>query len=157
MKIKNNVYEGLTPKQRMIATINAQVRKDNNEFKKLIDTCPKETCLIPDPAYLHTMQLLLSLSVAVECDIRGDMIGILLAIISKQEDSMGSFVQSISNIQAAWEEVLNSYGIDPKEISKISAPKHPVFNEIQNLLPEPDILAVYLYKETLHNSLSKFN
>jgi len=130
MKIKNSVYEGLTPKQRMIATINAQVREDNNELQKLIDTCPKETCLIPDPAYSHTMQFLISLSAAVECDIRGDIIGILLAVISKQDDAISSFAQNISNIQTAWDEVLNSYGIDSKEISKISAPKHPVWNEM---------------------------
>lgn len=104
---------------------------------------------------LTTMQFLISLSAAVECDIRGDMISILLAIISKQDDAISGFAQSISNIQAAWDEVLNSYGIDPKEISKISAPKHPVFNEIQDLLPEPDSEVVNQYQKSLGKCLNK--
>jgi len=54
--IKPMVYEALTPKQRVIATLEAEARDDQAEVRRLVETCPKVTYRANDERYSGTMR-----------------------------------------------------------------------------------------------------
>lgn len=66
--ISPTVYESLTPRQRIIATIEAEARDDQDEVQRLVKTCPKKTYRMNDADYAEEVQLLLADSMAMECD-----------------------------------------------------------------------------------------
>lgn len=138
MNIKPSVYESLTPRQRVIATIEAEARGDENEVTRLRDTCPKYTYRQHDAEYTQGMIRVIACSLAVESDIRGNIIGALIAAIADHDDAMQKFLQNIANIRAAWHSVLEEIGIDPDIMKKFAPPQHFSNEFIDRLLPEPD-------------------
>lgn len=138
MNIKPSVYESLTPRQRVIATIEAEARGDDDEVLRLRDTCPKYTYRQTDVEYTHAMVRLIALSLAVESDIREQIIGVLLSAIMGRDDTLNKFLQNIANIRAAWHTVLKEMMLDPAAMKKFSPPQHCSADILHNLLPEPD-------------------
>lgn len=53
MNIKPQIYESLTPRQRVIASIEALARGDEEEKRRLVKSCPKKSYLQTDTAYSH--------------------------------------------------------------------------------------------------------
>lgn len=155
MKIKTHVYEGLKPMERVIATIEANARGDAPEFERLINTCPKENYFHADPVYTDNLRILITLSSAVECDLRGNLIGVLLAMISKKDDAILKFSENISSILSAWHETLNSYGVRSLSMDKFGVQTHATLKEIREFLPDPNKELLAYYKEVLENCLAK--
>ena len=155
MNIKPAVYESLTPRQRVIATIEAEARGDDDEVNRLVKTCPKKTYSQADAAYTDTMIKLWALSAAIECDIRGNIIGFLVSVLMERESTVDIFLQRIANTQAAWDEMLNGIGIDPDSMSKAGIPPHPIFEIIAEHIPSADVESANLYVETLLSCLPR--
>ncbi len=132
MNIKSSVYESLTPRQRVIATIEAEARGDDDEVHRLVDTCPKFTFRQNDTEYSYTMVRLIALKLAIESDIRGYVIGALLSIIVEHNDALQVFLQDIANTNAAWNETMEVLGIDPASMKKFA--------------PEPDAAVLTIRK-----------
>ncbi len=137
--IKPIVYESLTPRQRVIATIEAEARGDEVEAKRLVATCPRKTYTQADAAYTDMMIHLVAMSVAIESDIRGYLIGTLLAVIMEHDDTLQVFLQKIANVRAAWRETLEVQGIDPDVMRKFTAPlEHEGIKFFEDMLPEAE-------------------
>ena len=81
-KITTSVYENLTPKQRVVASIEAESRGDAAVRKRLIQTCPKVTYRQTDAKFSETMDLLLIAAVAIECELRGHALSFLFAMLT---------------------------------------------------------------------------
>jgi hypothetical protein len=154
MNIKPRVYESLTPRQRVIATIEAEARDDDDEVRRLRNTCPKFTYRQTDAEYSQTMIRIVAFSLAVESDIRGNIIGALLAVMMDHDDALEKFLQNIANIRAAWDSVLEEMGIDPETMKKFAPPPHFANDFIYDLLPEPDERAVVEIAEGMREFLS---
>lgn len=149
MNIKPSVYESLTPRQRVIATIEAEARGDEDEVLRLRDTCPKHTYRQTDVEYTHAMVRLIALSLAVESDIREQIIGVLLSAIMDRDDTLNKFLQNIANIRAAWIETIETLGIAPDSMKKFGPPQHIGVLLINDLLPEPDAGAIIGIKNSM--------
>lgn len=141
--IKPIIYENLTPRQRVIATIEAEARGDSGEVKRLVATCPRKTYTQPDAAYTDMMQHLIAMSIAIEADIRGCVIGALVAVITEHDNAFEVFLQKIANVRAAWHETLEAQGIAPDIMRKFAAPlEHVEIKFMEDMIPEAEPKAV---------------
>ena len=66
MNIKPTIYENLNPRERLVAGIEALARKDEDEWNKLVDTCPKLTYQQEDLAFFGTFRRLTSEAISLE-------------------------------------------------------------------------------------------
>jgi len=147
--IKPAIYETLTPRQRVIATIEAEAREDEDEVRRLVATCPKNTYSQNDAAYTDMMMKLAGMSVAIECDTRGHVIGALLAIIMEHDDALQVFLQNIANIRAAWHGTLAGLGIEPDIMEKAAPLQHTGMEFVIDLVPEPDAETVEKFRDDM--------
>ena len=135
--IKHMVYESLTPRQRIIASIEALARGDEEEKSRLVESCPKKNYRQNDAEFADKMGALMTLMLAVECDLRGSVLGFFLALRTEPK-SVHEILQNIADIQAAWEEFISSLGIDPETMAKAAPPFGAFLELIDGLLPDPD-------------------
>lgn len=133
MNIKPAIYEVLTPRQRIISMIDAIGREDEIEIKRLNESCDKKRYRMPDTKYSDTLDRLFNMSMAVEVDLRGVIIGFLEADNNKEQQDM--CIQEISNINSAWFELLKSMGIDKDSMLKAAAPRHHLIGVLLNIAP----------------------
>jgi hypothetical protein len=120
-QVKGMVYDALTPRERVIATLEAEVRNDQAEVRRLVQTCPKRTYRANDARYANTMQAITTLSLALECELRGQALA--CAVASWQEhDTRFPFLRKMLTLQAAWRQGLVAKGIDPALVDALAAP-----------------------------------
>ncbi|MEP1696770.1 MAG: hypothetical protein ABJJ69_09565, partial [Paracoccaceae bacterium] len=79
-KISPLVYENLTPQQRVVAYVEALARGDEKERRRLIRTCLKEAYIQPDLRFSDSIENLLGLAMAVQCDLQECILCWFLAI-----------------------------------------------------------------------------
>ncbi len=151
MKALNaNLYATLTPSQRVIATIEAEARDDQEEVQRLVRTCPKKTYSMNDAAYTDTLQSLISATVAVECDLLSAALTCVLAI-KRDANLFNRCAQHMADIHAAWRETLADYGINPDSLAKAAPIRHPILDYLLENTPPPDPEAVKEQKKLLCN------
>lgn len=139
-RIKDNVYESLTPEQRVIAAVEAMARDDEQEIIRLKDTCPRYNYMITDPAYSETMQEIMAIAVAIQCDKRDALIITLLAHATCHDESLGIGLQKLSNIDALWTKYLDSKGIDRQTMDKVTKDLDREYLDLfLKTCPDPDI------------------
>lgn len=137
-RISPLVYENLTPKQRVVACVEALSRGDENERLRLIRSCPKLTYVQSDARFSEAMEGLMCLAMAVEADLKEYVLRYLIALRIDPETSSG-FLQDFVNIREAWKMTLTSMGIDEGAMAAAGPPSSPVFALVEDLLPKPDI------------------
>ena len=125
MKIKETIYQGLTPRQRVGAAVAALARDDNAELKRLKETCPKKQYLATDDDYAGTMTRLMTVALAVESDLRGLALDYLSAHASAAKgERLESILCEFASIEVAWRRHTEEMGIDHAELVLASGPHH---------------------------------
>ena len=102
MKISEKSYKSLTTKERVIASFYAKARKDAVEFKKLVRTCPSETCIQNDRAYVSQMEDIEFLSIYAEVLLRDECIMAMANMIANKEAKASDHIKSMAAISEAW-------------------------------------------------------
>lgn len=145
MNIKPVVYESLTPRQRVIASIEALARGDEEERIRLVKSCPKKNYKQNDSAYTDKMDILVTLPAVIECDLRGCALNYFITLWLEAKDQKSlfddkmKFLQDAANITAAWHNILRNEGIDPETMDKANdGLTHHAIQWMQNFMPEPD-------------------
>ena len=131
-KIASAVYENLTPRQRVIAAIEAESRQDQFERMRLIRTCPKVNYISTDERFSATIEKLFALAMAVEADLRECVIGFLIAVRYDPKNSR-RFLQNFADIRESWKSTILNMGIDeksmalagPGQLAPLTDPVHP--------------------------------
>ncbi|NCC52643.1 MAG: hypothetical protein EOM20_15690 [Spartobacteria bacterium] len=159
MNIKPVVYENLTHRQRVIASIEALSREDEAEARRLVKTCPKKNYTMNDSAYVDRMEALLDLAMSVECDLRGLALKSLMEawLGDREKDFDGGrpisqpameFMCDMLALRQAWHELLEDEGIEPKAMERVSGSmRHDVVNSLLRIAekfnqePDPDTVA----------------
>lgn len=144
--ISAHVYESLTNRQRIIATVEAEARDDAEEVQRLVKTCPKKSYLMTDADFSEGMQSLLIRSMAFECDMADMAIHYLFLSWLKKGDPE-AFLASMSVLQATWHEELEDMGIDPAAMEKIGKPRSEVVSFLLDQAPPPDPAKVKALRE----------
>ncbi len=135
--IAASVYENLTPRQRIVACVEAEARCDKEEKRRLIKSCPKKTYVQTDLEFSESMEKLMVLAMAVEADLRGSALGYFVALRIEPKIAP-NFLQEISDIRAAWETTVSEMGINPDSMHKAGPPPSPILEMIDGLVPAPD-------------------
>ena len=137
-KLADKYYENLTPKQRVVATLEAIARDDAAEQERLVKTCPKRTYRATDAAYCDEMTKIIGATVSIECDLRGQAIAFLMCIISGNENDIDPhiFLQNIANMRHVWHDALEGMGVDAAVMDKIK-PTNPFMDFMYELAPPP--------------------
>ena len=136
-KIASHVYKDLTARQRIIASIEAAARGDETEKRRLIKSCPKKTYVQTDLEFSESMENLMVLAMAIECDLRECGLGFFAALRIEPKIAP-KFLQEISDIRAAWKSTVSEMGIDLKAMKKAGPPASPILEMIDGLVPAPD-------------------
>ncbi len=134
--IKPVIYEKLTTRQRVIASVEALARDDEEERLRLVSTCPKKTYHQTDWEYSEKMIMLIGMSISIECDLRGHALSVFAALLSDRVPA-DQWLQSIADTREAWNVTLRKIGIDPETMKKAGLPSSPIMESIYGLLPEP--------------------
>ena len=148
MKIKPVIYENLTHRQRIIASVEAAGRQDRQEITRLVKSCAKKNYIQTDAAYSEVMDALMTVALYVECDLRGHAL-LYVAALNNDSDLSGQALQNIANTQAAWHEKLKDMGINPKIMKQAAAPSHPTIEIIMGFCPEPELEQVKYYRHII--------
>lgn len=146
-KVPPKIYQGLSPKQRTIAWIEAAARADEEEKKRLVRTCVKREYLQRDLRFTRAIDDLMNLALSVEAD-RKELL--IRWLISVQVNPTASFdlLRELASVNEAWRLVLVEVGIDPAAMEKVGPPSSPWFEQLEPLLPKPDIeLSKHLHAE----------
>lgn len=118
MNIKSTVYDSLTPRQRVIATLEAEARKDDSEVARLRDSCPYKSYKQRDAAWSDTMTLLMGLSVAYELDL-------CVAALQWERYQNPVFLELMATIEHEYRVALSDYGIELETMVKAGCPRSP--------------------------------
>ena len=119
MNIKPSIYDNLTPRQRLIATIEAMARHDDAEHKKLADTCPKKRYEQGDYQYSGTLQGLTAMAFCIEQTLTSNALSALLCLQYSKDEIAEIFIQRTIDTYTAWTQHLEVMGIDPRAMDKI--------------------------------------
>lgn len=125
--IKDNVYKKLTSDQRIIASIDAMARGDNDEKLHLSKTCPKYNYTMNDHRFCGKLEALQDLTVVIENDMRGCILAFFLDGLLEETCSANDLkslaikielfpelVEDLLGIRKAWHEFLLEEGIQPE-------------------------------------------
>lgn len=159
MNISPTIYENLTNQQRVIASISARARGDDAELKRLVTSCPKKTYRMTDPAYSERMETLVDMVTVVELDLRSCALKFFLAdrlAEEQQEPTKISALREAASINAAFQNVLKSEGIDFNEMAKIrDEVTHNAVRFLENFEQEPDPEETAHYQALLEEALKQ--
>lgn len=160
--ISKLVYENLTPEQRMRAVVSAIAREDEAEVRRLRDTCPKYMYHMTDVAFTGRMEALYSLSLTVECAMRGLVIDYLVAlrfangpaaqdpeVLRESMELTEQILIAIASTDEAWRQALLSVDIDTDAMDKVGAPRDEVTKDMVYIAQELSEPAPQLVQEIL--------
>lgn len=125
--IKETTYKNMTVQQRVIASIEAIARGDEDEKSRISQTCPKHHYTMIDHRYCDRLEALHDLALAVEHDIRGCILAFFCdRLFYETKPVITDFKSLIMNIELspehaedvlgirkAWHEFLVEEGIEP--------------------------------------------
>lgn len=137
-QIELKVYRCLTPKQRVIASIEAIARGDENEERRLVRSCPRYSYTQIDLRYLGMMEALLDLALAVEADLKECVLRFLIVAKIDPEEA-NDFLQDFADTREAWRSTVSAMGLDEEAMALAGPPTSPVFALIEKSVPTPDI------------------
>lgn len=143
-RISHLVYESLTPKQRVVACVEALSRGDEIERIRLIRSCPKLTYVQTDARFSEVMEKLMGLAMAVEADLRECVLKFLV-IVKLEPETAGRFLQDFANIREAWKMTVRAMEIDEKSMASAGPPSSLVFEMVEELLPKPNITSSKMF------------
>ena len=136
-KIAASVYENLTPRQRIVACVEAEARCDKEEKRRLIKSCPKKTYVQTDLEFSESMEKLMVLAMAIEADLRGYALSFFVGLRVDPKNAC-KFLQDYSDTRAAWKITVSDMGIDPEIMKRAGPPPSPILEMIDGLVPAPD-------------------
>lgn len=126
-QINPSLYENLTARQRVIATIEAEARNDEEEVQRLIKSCPKITVRQNDSAYSDTLDMLIHVDILMQRNML--MMGMCHFFMLPRDEEVGNkFAQKAANMEAAWRQVIEEKGIDYDTFRKVALPLPPVLD-----------------------------
>ncbi|GEM_PF-2410520 len=125
--IKEATYKNMSAQQRVIASMEAIARGDENERSRLSQTCPKFHYTMTDHRYCRKLEALRDMALAVEHDMRGCILAFFLdglfyerkpAIVDFKSLMMNiellpQHIEYLLGIRKAWHEFLWEEGIEP--------------------------------------------
>lgn len=167
-KIKDNIYEKLTVRQRIIASIEAMARDDKDEKFHLFQSCPRFEYKMNDLQFSSKLDALQELALVVENDLRGCLLDFFLesflhkagaADFSTLPAGITKFpeiIQDMLSIREAWHKFLSEEGIS---LSIMEAAHKDLPHDLiglfvqagENLGLLPDEYATGVYKNLLRN------
>jgi len=124
------VYDNLTPRQRLIATVEAIARDDKAEHDKLERTCPRKNYTQADYQYSGTLQGLLTMGFVVEQELTSNVLSLILAARMENAEYSDIFLQNIIDISTAWKKQMELMGIDPRAMDKIFKESRHIYVDI---------------------------
>lgn len=132
--IPASLYENLTVRERIIATIAAEGRGDEAEVRRLVAACPKQAYQITDPAYTDTMQSLSCASMAVEADLRSLALRYFIYLYMKHPEAE-EYLQDMADMRAGWMSLIKELGISADAVGSFGAPMDPVVKSLLEKAP----------------------
>jgi hypothetical protein len=137
-EIVDTVYQNLAPDSRLVAVIEAIARGDERERERLTSSCPRVTCHQRDPRFTEKMDRLMGLALAIEADLKECALRFFVTLRLDPENST-EHLQAFANILDAWQRTLRKIGIDAQAMASAGPPTSPVFELLQDLIPEPEL------------------
>lgn len=139
MKIGNQVYETLTPEQRLVAMVEASGRDDENEMRRLVTSCPRKNYSQPDAAFMDEWEALVSKTLALELDLMHKVINILFFLLRKENKIHMFLADAVADL-AAMDEATTRWaetkGISRGSWEKFRPKRHPAAKALLDLCPE---------------------
>lgn len=132
-KIKTKLLENLTPKQRLILAWEAKGREDEAEFSRLQDTCPRKSYTGPELTFRHSWDCIVSMSLAVEADLRGYALSWIMAIRAKEIALAEKFLSKILATEKRWTDLLHEIGLSEAAIKAARPEQHHMVETLLNL------------------------
>jgi hypothetical protein len=129
MKIHGLIYEALSPRQRIIAAMDAIARDDTAEVERLKSSCAIKTYRQRDSEFSDTIEALFVTGLAVEADLLSEA----LSWLTCRHDKV--VLQNMATIEAAWLTLLAEMGITSP--TSAAPQRHPVVAALLDAAPEP--------------------
>lgn len=126
-QINPALYENLTARQRVIATIEAEARDDKEEVQRLAKSCPKITVRRNDPAYSDTLDMLIYVDILMQRNML--MMGMWHFFMLPRHEEVGNmYAQKAANMEEAWRQVIEEKGINYDTFREAAFPYPPLLD-----------------------------
>ena len=163
-QLADSMYRTLTAEERIIASVEANARDDENEIEKLIQTCPRKNYKSTDRAYSQRMDYLFAIQMAVEADLTQNALDYAVMNFIDIDPKKAVFVQEkarqrIIDIQTAWHGFLEDKGINPETMDQMAMKmRHPYLNMLLDCtlcIPDDEIVKTYrdVFEETYNRNI----
>jgi len=156
-KIKTTTYESLNPEQRLVATIEASGRGDDDEVQRLFSTCPRKTYTQTDAAFANKHLLVVTVAMAIELELASIALSAFMSIFHQSENfkakikktkrfedmkaeemhQLAAMLEAIAAMDAAAARWFEAKGISRENWIKFRPKRHLVVDFWANLAPEP--------------------
>lgn len=141
MQIKSKIYEQLSVRQRVIATIEAMSRSDDDELGMLYRTCPAKVYRQKDIAYSLCLDRALDMHVAHE----HELLNLALTYMwldsvdpTRFEKQKKGILQKMANIEGAWDLFTANLGITKDVMTKAGIFRNEFLTVLIEAAPEPN-------------------
>lgn len=138
-KLNAKLFENLTSKQRFVLAWEATARGDEAELGRLQDTVPVRTYSGQDLVFRRSWDSIVSISLAVEADLRGNALNWLMAIRAQETALAEKTLKSMIIIDTWWRELLKETGLSDAAIKAANPERHPMVETLLSLHKKEDL------------------
>lgn len=138
MNIKPEIYENLTPHQRILTTFEAYARGDKEEVERLQRTCPIKSYKLRDIAYSDKMIRIRNIALAIEYDLLNLAFLLTWANYCDNDTHNDALLQNMADIEAGWQACLAEQGLSKESMLQSIPPRNPLLAAVMVDLPPPD-------------------
>ena len=129
MNIHGKIYEGLSPRQRVIAAMDAIARDDTAKIDQPDQDLPSARGI----AFSETMKALFAIGMAVECDLRGAALSWwMVRTIPEQSRDL---LQEMAAIEGGWQALLAD--MDIASPTAAAPPRYQMIVLLLKMVTEP--------------------
>jgi hypothetical protein len=139
--LSDKYYQALEAHERVVLSVEAESRGDDEELHRIRDTAPKKTYQQLEHEYVDTMMQIYTVSIAIEHDMLSNALTFAWAFGSKDSQlqvAAKRALQAIANLEAGRKRIFANLGVSEEAADAYGPERHPVLEHLIGVVPEPN-------------------
>ncbi|WP_027371132.1 hypothetical protein [Desulfovermiculus halophilus] len=139
--LNDKYYKALKAHERVVLSVEAEARGDDDELHRIKDTAPKKLYEQLEHEYVDTMMQLCTVSIAFESDMLSNALTFAWAFGSENSQlqvAAEKALQTIANLEAGRKRIFADLGVSTEAADAYGPKRHPVLEHLVSVAPEPN-------------------
>ncbi len=139
--LNDKYYRALKAHERVVLSVEAEARGDDDELHRIKDTAPRKTYQQLEHEYVDTMMQLCTVSIAFESDMLANALTFAWGFGSENSQlqvAAEKALQTIANLEAGRKRIFTDLGVSTEAADAYGPTRHPVLEHLISVAPEPN-------------------